>query len=99
MDLVKVFMTKRADAIFLEDGFIVNVSIFYVSNYHQADLFVQRNQIEDVYILPCDISLFLVTSSRAFFCMYGFDYSSGTLSVSFHPGMGADDVTTPSSGL
>lgn len=39
-----------------------------------------------------------MTSLHALFCIYDFDYFGSKLSVTFHPVVSADNVTTPSKG-
>lgn len=73
----------------------VILRVFNVSDYHQLDMFetIEHTEVPD--ILLHDASLSLVTSLRAWFCMYGFDYFSSTLTVTFYPKVSADDMTTP----
>lgn len=45
MVIVKVLETDRADALSIENDTAVNVRIFNVNNYRQADLFMEIKQI------------------------------------------------------
>lgn len=61
-------------------------------------IFVTIEQIEDLDNLLCYVSISRVTSLRSPFFMHGFDCSCSASSMSFHPGVSADYVTTPSTG-
>lgn len=51
-------------------------------------------QIEDPGLAQCDVSFSHVTLLQPSFCINGFHYSHGQLSVTFHPGVIADDLIT-----
>lgn len=91
-------MTDTADAMSVEDGTAVNVHVSDFSDNHQKILFVINEQIEDPDIPVHGVRLSHVTSPRASFCMYGFDFSRGPLSVMSHTWVCADDMTTSSTG-
>lgn len=82
----------------VENGTTVIICVFNIIDYHQTDLFVRTEQVSDPYIPLRDASLSHMNSLRASFRMYDFDYSRDTLSVTFHPEVSGDDVTTPSTG-
>lgn len=52
-------------------------------------------KIEDPDILLRDVSLSHISSLPALFCNYGFGYSRDTLLVTFHRGVCASNVTSP----
>lgn len=96
MELAEVSMINRANAISVENRTSVIVRVLNGSDYHETDLSVRIKQINDPDILLHDASPSQVTSLHVSRSMYGFDYPRGTLSLSFHPEVSADDVTTSS---
>lgn len=94
MEIVELPTTAKADAIFAESCTTVKVCVCNMNKYHQADLFVRKERVQDSDILLCDKSLSQVTSLRASFRMCGLAYSCDLVSVASHTPMGARDVTT-----
>lgn len=82
-----VLVTGKAYAISVENGIALSVRVFNVKDYHQTNLILRIEQIEDLNILLGDFSLLQVTTWRAAAHMYGFGYFRGILSVPFHPGL------------
>lgn len=96
--IMKATVTERANDMSVETGTTANTILSNVSDDHQTDLFVRVEQINDQRISLRDGSISHMTSLRALFYMYGFDYSRETTSLAFHPKVSCYDVTTPSTG-
>lgn len=96
MEVEEVPVTDRVDEMSLENGTAFNVRVLKVSDLHQADLFVRLEQVKSPDIPQGDVSLSPLNSLQTSFRLYGFDYSSGTISVTLHPVMSVVDLTTPS---
>lgn len=73
IDIMEDFLTDRTNAISMENCTPANVSLFSVSAYHQADLFVKTEQIEIPDILLHDFGFLHVIFLPASFRMYSFD--------------------------
>lgn len=98
MEILKVPVTDRAEAMSFVNGIAVNALTFNVSEDHQADFILRNEQIKYLDIPLHEFGVSHVTSLRASFRKYGFGYSRGILSVTFHLRVKPDDVTTPSNG-
>lgn len=98
LKIVEVLVTERTDEKFVKNGTGINSRVLNISDYHRTDLLAGFELIDDSDTLLHDVVLPHVTSPRASFRMYGFDYLGGTLSVILHSGMSADDVTAPRPG-
>lgn len=89
-------MLNRADAMSGENCIAVARCVLNVSEYHQTNLFVRIEQMEDPDIPLREDRLSHVTSLRPSFGMYGFDYFRGILLVTFHSRVTTDGMTTTS---
>lgn len=87
-------MTDKLHAMPLQNCTAINIHIFNVSNYHQADWFSKIKQSQDPKNVLRDIQLLHVTSFRAWFRAQSFDWSRGIVSVMFSPGVSDEDLTT-----
>lgn len=93
MEMVEIPVINRVDAMYIENGTARNVRVHSFSYYHQVDLFVITQQIEEPDILLLDTSLHSVTYVRAWLHIYGSDQSHGIFLENVCPGKSADDVT------
>lgn len=98
MEIESVPVTDRTDARSVENDTAVSFHVFNVSEYHQPDLSVRIEQTKGPVIRLLDLSLPHDTSLHTTFRMYGFNYSCGTFSFPFHPGVNAEYATTISTG-
>lgn len=98
MEIIEVPATDGANVMSAENGTTANVGAFIVRDYHQVDLLVRIGRIEYPDIRLRDVNLSHLTSLRTLICMYGSDYRRSRLTVTFHSGLSADDVTTLSTG-
>lgn len=78
MEIVEVPVTNSAAAMSVYNGINVKVCVFNVRDYHQVNLLVRIEDVEDPVIPLCDVGLPHVTSLRALFHMYRFTSSCGT---------------------
>lgn len=94
MKIVEAKVNNKANATFTENNITVIVRVFNVNDHHLADLLARIEQISDrdslLHAVRMSQCLLCATSSR----MYYFDYSCGSLSVTFHPRVRADGLTT-----
>lgn len=95
-EIVEVSVTDRVDEMSVKNYTAVNIHVSNVTDYHQGDLSARIEQIEDLEIPLYVVSLSILTSLRASFCVLGFDYSGFTLPITIHLGIGTEDVTIPS---
>lgn len=75
VNMVKVPLKDEANEMLFANGTAGNVRFINFMEYHQADLFVRTERIEDLDVPLPDVSLSHVTYLRASFRMYGFDFS------------------------
>lgn len=78
----------------IKDCTAVSVRPCNVSEYHQMDVFVRIEQVEDGTIPRRDASWSHVTSLHASLHTYGFHDRRPKLSVTFHLGVSAMNMTT-----
>lgn len=91
-------MTGPVDVMFVKIGTSVIVPVTNITDYHETDLFVSIEQIEDP-ITPLRAGcLSHVTALWASISRYGFHYTSSILSVTFYPLVSAGVVSMPSIG-
>lgn len=81
---------------FVERGTAASIYALIMSDYHHTYLFSRIEQAESPAIQLHDESLLQVNSMGTLFLMYFFHYCRGTLSVTFHLRLSAEDVTTTS---
>lgn len=77
-------MTDTMDAMYVENGTTVNAHVFNASDYDQTDFFLRVEQIKNLNIPLCDVSLWHVSPLRISLALYSFKYFLGTPSVTYH---------------
>lgn len=98
MDMMEDLVADKGDAISAENVNAGSARVFNVNDYHQIDIFLGIEQIEDPNSLLHDVSLSHVASLRASVHVHGFSYPHCTWSVIFHSSVSARVVTTRSNG-
>lgn len=98
IEVIDVPLTDRANAMSVENGTAGNVCALNVSEHSQVNLFVRLQHIKGAGIPLRNSSLWHMTRFRTSIHMYHHYYSCGTLPVTFHNGMSADDVASSSTG-
>lgn len=98
MEIVEAALTDRVDAMYDENGSVVNIRGFNVSVYQQTDSFVRIGQIDYPDPPLCDAGFLHVTLLPASFRMNSFDYSHSTIPTSFYTEVSADSVTMSLTG-